>query len=90
MLFAGIPAVVNLMAMEDAGSVWHRGSFIPVAEACQMLEAAGADVVGLNCHRGPKTMLPVIKEVKKAVQVSTQKRICCTIWDDLTYFNTEN
>jgi betaine-homocysteine S-methyltransferase len=38
------------------------------AEACQRLEAAGADVVGLNCHRGPFTMLPLLKEIRAAVK----------------------
>jgi betaine-homocysteine S-methyltransferase len=38
------------------------------AEACQRLEAAGADVVGLNCHRGPLTMLPLLKEIRAAVK----------------------
>jgi methionine synthase I (cobalamin-dependent) len=38
------------------------------AEACRKLEAAGADVVGLNCHRGPATMLPMIREIRQAVK----------------------
>ena len=38
------------------------------AEACQRLEAAGADVVGLNCHRGPVTMMPLIRQIRAAVK----------------------
>jgi betaine-homocysteine S-methyltransferase len=38
------------------------------AETCQRLEAAGAEVVGINCHRGPKTMMPFLKEVRAAVK----------------------
>jgi len=38
------------------------------AETCRRLEAAGADVVGLNCHRGPRTMLPLLKEIRAAVK----------------------
>ncbi|HUE48743.1 MAG TPA: homocysteine S-methyltransferase family protein [Steroidobacteraceae bacterium] len=38
------------------------------AEACQRLEGAGADVVGLNCHRGPATMLPLLKQIRPAVK----------------------
>ena len=38
------------------------------AEACQRMEAAGADVVGLNCHRGPRTMLPLLKDIRAAVK----------------------
>ncbi len=39
------------------------------AEACQRLEAAGADVVGLNCHRGPATMMPLLKQIRSAVEI---------------------
>jgi betaine-homocysteine S-methyltransferase len=38
------------------------------AETCLRLEAAGAEVVGINCHRGPKTMMPFLKEVRAAVK----------------------
>ncbi len=37
------------------------------AGACTRLEAAGADVVGLNCVRGPDTMLPLLESVRAAV-----------------------
>jgi len=43
---------------------------IPLPEACKQLEDADADVVGLNCTRGPKTMLPLIKEIRKVCKVS--------------------
>ena len=33
-----------------------------IVETCQKLEQAGADVVGLNCFRGPQTMMPVAEE----------------------------
>jgi betaine-homocysteine S-methyltransferase len=38
-----------------------------VGEACKRIEGAGADVVGLNCIRGPRTMVPLLKEVRAAV-----------------------
>src|SRR4029078_8525329 len=31
------------------------------------LEQAGADVVGMNCFRGPATMLPWLREIRAAV-----------------------
>lgn len=37
-------------------------------EACKRLEDAGAEVVGLNCHRGPDTMMPLLREIRKAVK----------------------
>jgi len=38
------------------------------AQACQRMEEAGVDVVGLNCHRGPRTMLPLLKQIRAAVK----------------------
>ena len=37
-------------------------------EACRRMEQAGADVVGLNCHRGPATMMPLIRDIRQAVK----------------------
>jgi betaine-homocysteine S-methyltransferase len=42
---------------------------VPVVEACRRLAAAGADVVGLNCMRGPRTMLPLLGPIVDAVEV---------------------
>ncbi len=39
-----------------------------VPEACKRLQDAGADVVGTNCIRGPKTMLSVLEEISKEVE----------------------
>lgn len=36
-------------------------------EGCKLLEANGADVVGFNCIRGPKTMLPLLRRLRKAI-----------------------
>ncbi len=37
-------------------------------EACKMLKEKGADVVGFNCGRGPATMLPMLKQLRSAVE----------------------
>ena len=37
------------------------------ADACRILDKHGADIVGLNCSRGPHTMLPIIAEIRDAV-----------------------
>lgn len=37
-------------------------------EGCKILEAAGAEIVGFNCIKGPKTMLPLLKKLRKNVK----------------------
>jgi len=37
-------------------------------DAAKRLEQAGADVLGLNCTRGPVTMLPLLAKMRKAVK----------------------
>jgi betaine-homocysteine S-methyltransferase len=59
----GLPAVVTL-AIHREPTV--REGWTP-EEACRRLEAAGADVVGLNCIRGPRTMLPFLRPIREAV-----------------------
>ncbi|HET7305566.1 MAG TPA: homocysteine S-methyltransferase family protein [Segeticoccus sp.] len=62
---AGLPVVVTL-AVGSGGRTREDWS---VADACGRLADAGADVVGLNCLRGPATMLPLLPEVVDAVGV---------------------
>jgi betaine-homocysteine S-methyltransferase len=62
---AGLPAVVTFAAHRDPST---RDGLAP-ADACRALEDAGADVVGLNCSRGPETMLPLLGDVRAAVSV---------------------
>ena len=58
-----VPAVVTMaMHREDL----TRDNLTPV-EVCQRLEAAGAQVVGINCHRGPATIMPMMRAIRKAV-----------------------
>ena len=59
----GLPAVVTLAIHQEPAT---REGWSP-EEACKRLEAAGADVVGFNCIRGPKTMLPLLAAVRAAV-----------------------
>ena len=59
----GLPAVVTMTIHREGttGEGWAP------EEACKRLEDAGADVVGLNCSRGPRTMLPLLVEIRAAV-----------------------
>jgi betaine-homocysteine S-methyltransferase len=60
---AGVPAVVTL-AVHRAPET--REGLAP-EEACKRLEDRGAEVVGLNCIRGPQTMLPLLEKIRGAV-----------------------
>jgi betaine-homocysteine S-methyltransferase len=60
----GLPAVVTMAVHREPMT---REGLTP-AEACKRLEDAGAAVVGLNCIRGPWTMLPVLREVRAACE----------------------
>jgi betaine-homocysteine S-methyltransferase len=61
----GLPAVVTL-AIHQAPDT--REGWTP-EEACRRVADAGADVVGLNCIRGPETMLPLLEAIRDAVDV---------------------
>ena len=41
---------------------------VPVEEGCARLADAGADVVGLNCARGPATLLHLLERVRGATR----------------------
>jgi betaine-homocysteine S-methyltransferase len=60
---SGLPVVLTIapMAMEE------MADGVGIVETCQRLEQAGADVVGMNCFRGPETMLPWLKQIRAAV-----------------------
>jgi betaine-homocysteine S-methyltransferase len=61
---AKLPIVVTF-ALHREGLM--RDGFTPV-EAAKRIADQGADVVGLNCARGPCTMLPYVKEIRAAVK----------------------
>ncbi len=60
---SGLPVVLTLAPM--AANEMMDG--VGIVETCQQLEQAGADVVGLNCFRGPQTMMPWLRKVRAAV-----------------------
>jgi len=61
----GLPAVITL-AIHKLGKLRDD---VSVIEACKKLEENGAAVVGFNCARGPDTMLPLLRELRKAVKI---------------------
>ncbi|MFC2015582.1 homocysteine S-methyltransferase family protein [Chloroflexota bacterium] len=58
----------SLPAMITFGSIHDKtkdGYSLP--EACRLVKERGADIVGLNCSRGPRTILPLVAEVRDTV-----------------------
>lgn len=57
------PAVITVAPMGENNlrDQWD------IIDTCKELEQRGADVVGMNCFRGPNTMMPYIKKIRKSV-----------------------
>ena len=58
----GLPAMITFAAKNEES--YDNRSW---ADACKTLEDGGADIVGLNCSRGPETMLPLLEQIRAAV-----------------------
>lgn len=61
----GLPAVISFVPYIPDSTT----DDIPIPEACRKLEEAGAAVVGINCGRGPRTMVPLLREIRKVCKV---------------------
>jgi betaine-homocysteine S-methyltransferase len=59
----GLPAMVTLAPTQPDQTRDGYG----YAEACRILAAEGAQVVGLNCDRGPQTMMPLMARIRETV-----------------------
>jgi len=59
---SGLPVVLTFASLAE-----ETVDGVPIVDACARVEQAGADVVGLNCSRGPATMLPLLERVRAAV-----------------------
>ena len=60
----GLPSVITIAPMGE--NIMRDG--VSIVDTCKELEQLGGDVVGMNCFRGPTTMMPYIKEVRKALK----------------------
>ena len=60
---SGLPAVINIAPMGE--NIMRDG--VSIVDTCKELEQRGADVVGMNCFRGPATMLPYLREIREAI-----------------------
>ena len=60
---AGLSAVITIAPM---GENIMRDNWA-IVDTCKELEQRGADVVGMNCFRGPATMMPYLASIREAV-----------------------
>jgi betaine-homocysteine S-methyltransferase len=60
-----LPAMVTFASVQ-AGTTYDGYDYV---EACRILADHGAAVVGLNCSRGPETMLPLLEAIRAAVDI---------------------
>jgi len=60
----GLPSVITIAPMGE--NIMRDG--ISIVDTCKELEQQGGEVVGMNCHRGPTTMMPYLKEIRKALK----------------------
>ena len=60
---AGMIAVTNITIHQEAKT---RDGYTP-EDACKCLEDLGADVVGLNCSRGPKMTMELLPKIREKV-----------------------
>jgi betaine-homocysteine S-methyltransferase len=61
---AGLPAMITLNLKDPPVS---REDHSP-SECMRILEGHGADIVGLNCGRDPKRMMPLVDQIRRAVK----------------------
>jgi betaine-homocysteine S-methyltransferase len=59
----GLPAMVTFASVQ-ATTTYDGYDYV---EACRVLADHGATIVGLNCSRGPETMLPLLEAIRSAV-----------------------
>jgi betaine-homocysteine S-methyltransferase len=59
---AGVPSLITFIAKHEQSSDGYSW-----AEACKILADEGADIVGLNCGRGPQTMYRLLEAIRSAV-----------------------
>ncbi|XP_046363773.2 betaine--homocysteine S-methyltransferase 1-like [Haliotis rufescens] len=58
----GLPAVITMAAYVPDRTT----DDVPFPQALRRLEEEGAAVVGLNCGRGPATMLPLLRQIRQS------------------------
>ena len=74
-----LPSVITIAPYGE--NIMRDG--VSILDTCKELEQRGGDVVGMNCHRGPDTMMPYLREVRKSLK-------CHMAGLPITYRTTED
>ena len=61
---AGLPSVITIAPMAENEMI----DGVSILDTMKELEQRGADVVGMNCFRGPDTMMPYLREARKVLK----------------------
>ena len=61
---AGLPSVITIAPMAEN----EMRDGVSILDTLKELEQRGADVVGMNCFRGPDTMMPYLREARKVLK----------------------
>lgn len=85
---SGLPSVLTISPMGE--NIMRDG--ISVIDTCKDLEQRGSDVVGMNCFRGPNTMLPYLKEIREVIKchMAALPIPYRTTKDQPTFFNLDD
>jgi methionine synthase I (cobalamin-dependent) len=62
----GLPVMVTFASVQ-AATTYDGYDYV---EACRVVAEHGATIVGLNCSRGPETMLPLLERIRATVDVA--------------------
>ena len=85
---AELPSVITIAPMGE--NIMRDG--VSIIDTCKELEKRGADVVGMNCFRGPNTMLPYLKKIREKIkcQMATLPITYRTNERQPTFFNLDD
>ena len=80
---AGLPSVITIAPMAE--NTMRDG--VSILDTMKELEQRGADVVGMNCFRGPDTMMPYLREARKVLKAPLMLSLSLVIKNvNLNYF----
>ncbi|XP_067936177.1 betaine--homocysteine S-methyltransferase 1-like [Watersipora subatra] len=63
----GLPAVVTLAPVDLSGELKTFDDY-RIVDALKLLQKEGAACVGVNCARGPDTMIPIVRQLRKEIE----------------------